>query len=67
MIDRFSFSQDPLSFRDINLAHKYPMNQGVNGTNLGTNPTFVYNMVMSEVISIIPQAADNSILTRLHH
>ena len=39
------------------------MNKGVEGPNLGPQPTFVNETIMSEVRSIILQADKNSILT----
>ena len=63
MINRYSFSHAPLSSRDIKPAHKYPNNQGVDGTELEPHPTFVVNTIMVEVRSIICQAAENSFLT----
>ena len=36
------------------------MNQGVDGTNIGNHPTFVYDTIMAEVRSLICQAAENS-------
>ena len=47
---------------DINPAHKDPMNQGVEGTNLGPQSTFVDDTIMAEVRSLIRQADNNSIL-----
>ena len=38
------------------------MNQGVDGTNLLTHPIFVDDTIMSEIRSLICQAADNSVL-----
>ena len=63
MINRSSFPHAPPSSRDINLAHKYPMNQGVDGTDLGPQTTFVNATIMAEVRYLILQAAENSVLT----
>ena len=48
---------------DTNPAHKYPMNQGVDSTNLGPQYTFSDDMIMSEVRSLILQAENNSLIT----
>ena len=63
MINRLIFPHAPPSSRDINLAHKDPMNQGVDGTNLGPQTTFVNATIMAEVRYLILQAAENSVLT----
>ena len=63
MINRFSSPHAPPSSRDINLAHKYPMNQGVDGTDLGPQTTFVDATIIAEGRSLIRQAAENSVLT----
>ena len=63
MIDQVSFPHAPPSSRDINTAHKDPMNQGMGGTNLGSQTTFVNNTIMAEVRSLIRQEAENSVLT----
>ena len=63
MINRSSFPHAPPSSRDINLAHKDSMNQGVDGTDLGPQTTFVDDTIMAEVIYLICKAAENSILT----
>ena len=39
------------------------MNQGVDGTDLGPQTTFVDDTIMAEVIYLICQAAENSVLT----
>ena len=38
------------------------MNQSVDGTDLGTQPTFVNDMIMSEFRYLIFQTAKNSVL-----
>ena len=63
MINQVSFPHTPPSSRDINLAHKDPMNQGVDGTELGPQPTFFDDTIMAEFRSFIYQAAENSVLT----
>ena len=62
MINRLIFPHAPHFSRDINLAHKDPMNQGVDGTNLGPQTTFVDVTIMAEVRYLILQAAENSVL-----
>ena len=62
MIDRVIFPHAPPSSRDDNLTHKDPMNQGVDGTELGPNPTFVDKNIVAEVISLIRQESENSVL-----
>ena len=57
MIGRFIFPHDLPSSRDINLAHKDPMNQGVDGTELGPQPTFFDDTIMTGVRYLILQAA----------
>ena len=63
IIDWVRFPHAPPSSRDINPAHTDPMNQGVEGTNLVPQPTCVDDTIMSEVRSLICQAAENIILT----
>ena len=53
IIDQVGFPHTPPSSRDINPAHKYPMNQGVEGTKLRPQPTFFDDTIMSEVRSLI--------------
>ena len=62
MINQVRYSHAPTSSRDINPAHKYPMNQGVDGTDMGPHPTFINDTIMEEFRSSINQAADNSVL-----
>ena len=63
MIDRVRFPHAPPYYRDINPAHKDPMNQGVDGTKLLPHPTFVDDTIMAEVRSFILQAYKNRFLT----
>ena len=63
MINRLIFPHAPHFSRDTNLAHKDPMNQGVDGTNLGPQPMFVDVTIMVEFIYLIRQAADISVFT----
>ena len=56
MIDHVSSPHAPPSSRDINPAHKDPMNQGAENTELGHQSTFVNYTIMAEVISLIRQA-----------
>ena len=63
MIDQVRFPHYPPSSRDINPDHKYPTNQGVDGTDLGPQPTFVDDTIMAEVRSLIFQEAENIVLT----
>ena len=63
MIDQVSFPHAPPSSRYINPDHKDPMNQGVDGTNMGPHPTFVDYAIKPEVRSLIRQADKNSLLT----
>ena len=63
MIDRVRFPNYPPSSRDINPALKDPMNQGVDGTKLVTQPMFINYMMMEKFRSLICKAAYNSTLT----
>ena len=53
MINQVRYSHAPTSSRDINPAHKYPMNQGVDGTDMGPHPTFINDTIMAEFRSLI--------------
>ena len=53
MIDQVSSPHNYPFSRDINPAHKDPMDQGVNSNKLGTQPTCVINTIMEEVRSLI--------------
>ena len=48
--------------RDINPAHKDAINQGVDGTKLVPQPTFVDQNIIAEFRTLIRQAADIIIL-----
>ena len=63
MIDLVSLPYAPPSCRYINLDHKDPMNKGLDCTNLGPQPKFGDDTIMAEVISLIRQAYENSVLT----
>ena len=63
MIDRVRFPNYLYSSRDINLALKDPMDQGVDGTKLVTQPMFINYMIMEKFRSLIFKAAYNSNLT----
>ena len=61
MINRVSFPHATPSSRDINPYHKDLMNMCVNFTDLETQPVFVENTIMAEVIYLIRLAAYNSV------
>ena len=63
MIDQVSFPHASPSSRDINPAHKDPMNWGVGGNKMGPHPTFANDTIMAEVRYIIRQVDGNSFLT----
>ena len=60
MIDRVRFPNYYPSSRDINPDLKDPMNQGVDGTKLVTQPRFINYMIMEKFRSLICKAAYNS-------
>ena len=53
MINLARFPHASHSSRDINLSHKYPLIQGVEGTKLGPQPMFLDDTIMEEVRYII--------------
>ena len=62
MIDQIRFPHNTISSRGIDPVHKDPINQGMDGTKLGTHPKFSNDTIVAEGISLILQAAENSIL-----